>query len=119
MKMVSFWYDNILVAYKFLQISIEYFHYRHQQGISDGQSPSFSIREPMMIQPAHNKDEVFGFEDYEEFEEPKIQRDDLRNPFWIEDKEVLNGPRGHLKTEEIEFWKGNILNFSIIILLKV
>ena len=73
----------------------------------------------MMIQPAHNKDEVFGFEDYEEFEEPKIQRDDLRNPFWIEDKEVLNGPRGHLKTEEIDFWKGNILNLSIVILFKV
>ena len=39
-------------------------------------------------------------------EEQKIQRDDLRNPFWIEDKEVLNGPRGHLKMDEIDFWKG-------------
>ena len=45
-------------------------------------------------------------DDDEAFEEPKIQRDDLRNPFWIEDKEVLNGPRGHLKMDEIDFWKG-------------
>ena len=39
-------------------------------------------------------------------EDPPIQRDDLRNPYWIEDKDVLNGPRGHLKMDEIEFWKG-------------
>ena len=36
----------------------------------------------------------------------KIPRDDLRNPSWIEDKDVLNGPTGHLKMDEIEFWKG-------------
>ena len=38
--------------------------------------------------------------------EIKIPRDDLRNPSWIEDKDVLNGPTGHLKMDEIEFWKG-------------
>ena len=48
-------------------------------------------------------------EDNGEDEVPfKIERDDLRNPFWIEDKheKIRNGPRGHLKMDEIEFWKG-------------
>ena len=52
------------------------------------------------------QDDDMDSEGSEEIEEPKIQRDDLRNPFWIEDKEVLNGPRGHLKMDEIDFWKG-------------
>ena len=43
--------------------------------------------------------------------EIKIPRDDLRNPSWIEDKEVLNGPTGHLKMDEIEFWKGEAKSF--------
>ena len=55
----------------------------------------------------HPEDEEPDSDDEEMIEEePKIQRDDLRNPFWIEDKEVLNGPRGHLKMDEIDFWKG-------------
>ena len=48
-------------------------------------------------------------EDDGEHDEPfKEPRDDLRNPFWIEDKDpkIRNGPRGHLKMDEIEFWKG-------------
>ena len=58
--------------------------------------------EPKIFDDMDDLDSV----DSEEMEEPKIQRDDLRNPFWIEDKEVLNGPRGHLKMDEIDFWKG-------------
>ena len=63
----------------------------------------------MVILPMEDPEEITSDEE-EESNDPPIQRDDLRNPFWIEDKEVLNGPRGHLKMDEIEFWKGTILN---------
>ena len=63
----------------------------------------------MVVLPMEDPEETTS-EEEEESNDPPIQRDDLRNPFWIEDKEVLNGPRGHLKMDEIEFWKGKITN---------
>ena len=63
----------------------------------------------MVVLPIEDSDEISSGEE-EKSNDPPIQRDDLRNPFWIEDKEVLNGPRGHLKMDEIEFWKGKISN---------
>ena len=51
--------------------------------------------------------------------EIKIPRDDLRNPSWIEDKEVLNGPTGHLKMDEIEFWKGDAKSFIAYWCIKI
>ena len=42
--------------------------------------------------------------------EEKIQRDDLKNPSWIEDPEVLNGPISYLKDDETEFWKGKFVS---------
>ena len=85
---------------------IIYFGNRHLQGMKSGESPSSSRREPTVMQPIPFEGEVFGLEEDNELEEPKVQRDDLQNPFWIDDKEVLNGPKGHLKTKEIQFWNG-------------
>ena len=62
----------------------------------------------MTMQSIPIQDEVFGFEDEEVMKEPETKRDELRNPFWIQDNEVLSGQRGYLKKEEIEFWKGMI-----------
>ena len=35
----------------------------------------------------------------------KIQRDDLTNPYWIEDRDLKNGKRGFLSGHETRFWK--------------
>lgn len=35
----------------------------------------------------------------------KIDRDDLQNPFWIEDKMLKNGDVAYLHPQEIHFWK--------------
>lgn len=37
--------------------------------------------------------------------EPKEERDDLINPFWIEDRDVGRGEVDHLSGVEIQFWK--------------
>ena len=37
--------------------------------------------------------------------EVKIQRDDLINPYWIEDKDLKNGKRDFLSGHETQFWK--------------
>ena len=67
------------------------------------------MQEPMTIQPMPIQDEVFGLEDGKTMKETETKRDDLRNPFWIRDNEVLSGPRGYLKKEEVEFWKGMMI----------
>ena len=56
--------------------------------------------------PPMEVDEETSSEEEEDSIDPPIQRDDLRNPFWIEDKDLTKSPRGHLKMDEIEFWKG-------------
>ena len=73
------------------------------------------MKEPMTMQPIPIQDEVFGFEDHEVMKEPETKRDELRNPFWIQDNEVLSGPRGYLKKAEIEFWKGMIHDNRVLI----
>ena len=40
-----------------------------------------------------------------EVEEVKIKRDDLVNPYWIEDKDLRNGKRDFLSGHETQFWK--------------
>lgn len=40
--------------------------------------------------------------------ETKIQRDDLMNPFWIEDKDLRKAEVDFLTGKEIEFWKALI-----------
>ncbi|XP_042909493.1 chitin synthase chs-2 [Parasteatoda tepidariorum] len=37
--------------------------------------------------------------------EPKQERDDLINPYWIEDKELKRGEVEYLAASEIQFWK--------------
>lgn len=37
--------------------------------------------------------------------EPTHQRDDLLNPYWIEDKSLKNGEVAYLHPSEIQFWK--------------
>ncbi len=41
----------------------------------------------------------------EEKEEKDEERDDMVNPFWIEDKDLGNGPLGKLNSTETEFFK--------------
>ena len=80
------------------------FKNRNQHGLHTGFNPSASLQEQMIMEHEESDSEDDG-----EHDEPlKIERDDLRNPFWIEDKDpkIRNGPRGHLKMDEIEFWKG-------------
>ncbi|XP_022241118.1 uncharacterized protein LOC106458718 [Limulus polyphemus] len=37
--------------------------------------------------------------------EPKVERDDLVNPYWIEDKDLKRGEVEYLNGAEIQFWK--------------
>ena len=85
------------------------FYYRHQQKIQSGIDVSPTMQEPMTILPIPIQDEVFGLEDDKTMKETEAKRDDLRNPFWIQDNELLSGPRGYLKKEEVEFWKGMMI----------
>ena len=39
------------------------------------------------------------------FLEPKTERDDLINPYWIEDKDLKRGEVDYLSGPEIQFWK--------------
>ena len=40
-----------------------------------------------------------------ETSEPKEERDDLINPFWIEDKNLGRGEVDYLSGAEVSFWK--------------
>ena len=42
---------------------------------------------------------------FSESTEPKEERDDLINPFWIEDRDLGRGEVDHLSGVEIQFWK--------------
>lgn len=44
-------------------------------------------------------------EDTSHTEEPKEERDDLINPFWIEDRDLGRGEVDYLSGAEIQFWK--------------
>lgn len=37
--------------------------------------------------------------------EPKVERNDDINPYWIEDKDLKKGPMAFLSTGENQFWK--------------
>lgn len=37
--------------------------------------------------------------------EPKTERDELINPYWIEDKDLKRGEVDYLSGPEIQFWK--------------
>ena len=39
------------------------------------------------------------------FLEPKTERDELINPYWIEDKDLKRGEVDYLSGPEIQFWK--------------
>lgn len=39
------------------------------------------------------------------YTEPKIERNDHINPYWIEDKELKKGPVAFLSPNENQFWK--------------
>ena len=45
---------------------------------------------------------------YDEEDEEDIVRDDLINPFWVEDKDLKNGKEGKISTDETLFWKDMI-----------
>ena len=93
------------------------FHFSGQLGARSSVGTTSSLPGVFLQKEAHPMEDPdeSSSEDEEQVIDPPIQRDDLRNPFWIEDKEVLNGPRGHLKMDEIEFWKG--MRFYSVILL--
>ena len=40
-----------------------------------------------------------------QFAEPKTERDELINPYWIEDKDLKRGEVDYLSGPEIQFWK--------------
>ena len=44
-------------------------------------------------------------EDASHTTEPKEERDDLINPFWIEDRDLGRGEVDYLSGPEIQFWK--------------
>mgnify|MGYP006975538116 CR=1 FL=1 len=44
-------------------------------------------------------------EDASQTTEPQEERDDLINPFWIEDRELGRGEVDYLSGAEIQFWK--------------
>ena len=44
-------------------------------------------------------------EDKSESTEPKEERDNLINPYWIEDRDLGRGEVDHLSGVEIQFWK--------------
>ena len=49
---------------------------------------------------------MFGSSDEDEQEAvPQNQRDDLVNPFWIDDRDLKNGPIDFLPGSEQQFWK--------------
>jgi chitin synthase len=52
-------------------------------------------------------DPIFFSSEEEEEEEtaPKNQRDDLVNPFWIDDRDLKNGTIDFLPGSEQQFWK--------------
>ena len=52
--------------------------------------------------------ESYLLDDDDEEEEEEIIRDDLINPYWIEDKELKNGKEGKISTDESLFWKDMI-----------
>ena len=39
------------------------------------------------------------------YAEPKTERDELINPYWIEDKDLKRGEVDYLSGPEIQFWK--------------
>ena len=41
----------------------------------------------------------------------KIERDDAVNPYWIEDRDLLNGKRDFLSGHEDKFWKDLIFKY--------
>ena len=61
-----------------------------------------------------NEGDAISSSDTDGYGEVKIERDDLRNPSWMEDKDVLDGSKGFLKMDEIEFWKGNGISVSYL-----
>lgn len=44
-------------------------------------------------------------EEESEISEPKEERDDLINPFWLEDKDLGKGEVDYLSGLEVQFWK--------------
>ena len=45
-------------------------------------------------------------------DENRIQRDGLVNPYWIEDRDLKNGPIDFLPGVEIQFWKDLIEKYQ-------
>lgn len=58
-----------------------------------------------------NDDQESESSEYESVGSEDIQRDDLINPFWMEDKGLMDGKRGRLSTHEIHFWQEMILKY--------
>lgn len=46
-----------------------------------------------------------GNNDFTDLIEPKIERNDDINPYWIEDKDLKKGPVAFLSANESQFWK--------------
>ena len=55
--------------------------------------------------------ELSETESEEEMIEDKIKRDDLVNPYWIEDPDLKNGKRDFLSGHETQFWKDLIAKY--------
>lgn len=50
-------------------------------------------------------DDIDSEDEESEITEPREERDDLINPFWLEDKELGRGEVDYLSGNEIQFWK--------------
>ena len=52
--------------------------------------------------------ESYSDSDDETLNQIKTERDDMINPFWIEDRDLKTGQRDFLNGHETQFWKGLI-----------
>ena len=63
--------------------------------------------DPIDPKEVHTSDVNYSsdFDDDEEKKKQKNQRDDLVNPFWIDDRELKSGAIDFLPGSEQQFWK--------------
>ena len=61
------------------------------------------MTDPIEMPILTSDDDMESYDDEED-----IVRDDLINPFWLEDKDLKNGKEGKISTDETLFWKDMI-----------
>ena len=80
----------------------------------EGSEPSESRESRLSFQDAEDTEDFDEFyEDYEDVPESvKVnERDDEKNPYWIDDDDLKDGPVDFLKGSEINFWKDLIKKY--------